>query len=93
MGGMMVVIVVYSCMAGFSHGGFNPHQINAADHYIDAHPGICEREPPTPVDVSLEECQSHAFLGWLPSWGAANPDRIWLGARCFYVPGFSHAAR
>jgi hypothetical protein len=63
-----VAIIVYSCLASASLHDFNPHQINAALVYTQAHPDICRADPPVVLenDMTLEQCQSQAMLQVMP---------------------------
>ena len=79
-----IAIVVFSCAAGASFDDFNPHRLDAARLYVTEHSEICQTDPPLMLDaeVSLEQCQSRAMLGFMPSWLKDHPDRVWLGAKC-----------
>ena len=79
-----IAIIVYSCIASAPLDDFNPHQINAAQIYTKAHPGICRVDPPVVLenDMTLEQCQSQAMLQIMPGWMTEHPDRVWLGAKC-----------
>ena len=79
-----IAIIVYSCIASAPLDDFNPHQINAAQIYTKAHPGICRVDPPVVLenDMTLEQCQSRAMLQIMPGWITGHPDRVWLGAKC-----------
>lgn len=80
----IIAIVVYSCAAGASFDDFNPHRLDAVKLYVAEHPQICQAEPPLILDaeVSLQQCQSRAMLGFMPGWMRQHPDRVWLGAKC-----------
>ena len=79
-----IAIIVYSCLASASLDDFNPHQINAAVIYTQAHPDICRADPPVVLenDMTLEQCQSQAMLQLMPGWMTEHTDRVWLGAKC-----------
>lgn len=79
-----ISIVVFSCAASAAFDDFNPHRLDAAQHYVLEHPQICMVEPPLILDaeVTLEQCRSRAMLGFMPGWLRQHPDRVWLGAKC-----------
>ena len=59
-------------------GPENPHQINAALIYTQAHPDICRADPPVVLEngMTLEQCQSQAMLQVMPGWMTEHPDRV-----------------
>jgi hypothetical protein len=79
-----IAIVVYSCAASASFDDFDPHRLDAAKHYVLAHPQLCQAEPPLILDaeVTLEQCRSRAMLNFMPGWLKEHPQRVWLGAKC-----------
>jgi hypothetical protein len=58
--------------------------LNAVQAFVASHPGICSADPPLilQADVSLEECQTHGFLHFMPGWIKDHPERVYLGSPC-----------
>lgn len=80
----IVQIIVYSCLATWSFGDFNPHTLNAVSAYVAKHPGVCRADDPVLLQdgVSLSECQELGPLHVMSDWQKNNPDRTYLGAPC-----------
>lgn len=83
---MFAEITVYWCLAFQikDRDDFNPHSNGggAVANYVKAHPGICGISDPEIVEVTMEECQQHSVLYYVPQWEAHHPGKMALGAPC-----------
>jgi hypothetical protein len=80
----LVQIVVYWCTLTAPMDSFNPHQLNASLKFVRENPATCREEPAQLLEagVTVEQCQSHNMLYYMPGWLQEHPNTLYLGARC-----------
>ncbi|BAQ16898.1 hypothetical protein [Methyloceanibacter caenitepidi] len=88
-----IAIVVFACLPSAPFDAFDPHRVNAVEHFVEQHSDVCWAEAPEPIEgpSTVEECNRGALFFFMPGWIPRHPDRVYLGARCVARPsGPSH---